>query len=133
MAGAGAGGLSAKVVFGLRAWDEEVGRFHPLSPPRARAQNARKLIEGGKQPLKWVNCKPDGPIPLPGCRKLYVPLGKSAPSEAPYGLVFLLVRRRDTLEWTFVAFGERHPSNSKTRNVYERAYKRINGRYPGLR
>lgn len=130
MAASGGGGLSAEVVFGQRAWQEEVERFHPLSPPRARAQNARKLIERGKQSLDWLNCKPEGPVPLPGCRKLYVPLGKSAPSEAPYGFVFLLVRRGDALAWTFVAFGERHPSNPKTRNVYERAYKRINGRYP---
>ena len=115
----------------MLAWQEEVERFHPLSPPRARALNARKLIEQGERQLDWLNCRPDGPVPLPGCRKLYVPLGKQAPSDAPYGFVFLLVRRRnDTLAWMFVAFGERHPSNRRTRTVYERAYKRINGRYP---
>jgi hypothetical protein len=124
--------LSAEVVFGLRPWEEEVERYHHLSPPRIRAQNARKMIEAGDRRLDWLNCQPDGRIPLPGCRKLYVPLGKQAPSEAPYGFVFLLVQRRDSsLAWTFVAFGERHPSNPKTRTVYERAYKRINGRYPG--
>lgn len=128
----GGGGLSAEVVFGLRPWEEEVERYHPLSPPRARAQNARKAIEGGSQKLDWLNCKSEGRIPLPGCRKLYVPLGKRAPSEAPYGFVFLLVQRKDSsLAWTFVAFGERHPSNPKTRTVYERAYKRLNGHYPG--
>ena len=124
--------MSAGVVFGPRRWAEEVERFHPLSPPRARAQNARRMIETGDQKLHWLNCKPDGLVPLPGCRKLYVPLGKKAPSEAPYGFVFLLVHNQDrTLAWSFVAFGERHPSNPKTRTVYERAYKRINGRYPG--
>jgi len=51
MAPAGGGGPTAEVVFGPRAWEEEVGRFHPLSPPRARAQNARKMIEAGKQRL----------------------------------------------------------------------------------
>ncbi|HEX2160530.1 MAG TPA: hypothetical protein VHF88_01770 [Thermoleophilaceae bacterium] len=123
--------MSAEVVFGLRPWEEEVERYHQLSPPRIRAENARKMIEAGDLKLDWLNCKPDGPVPLPGCRKLYVPLGKQAASEAPYGFVFLLVQRRDgTLAWTFVAFGERHPSNPKTRTVYERAYKRINGRYP---
>lgn len=132
MPSAGGGGLSAEVVFGLRPWEEEVERYHQLSPPRIRAQNARKMIEAGDRRLDWLNCKPDGRIPLLGCRKLYVPLGKQAPSEAPYGFVFLLVQRRDSsLAWTFVAFGERHPSNPKTRTVYERAYKRINGRYPG--
>ena len=123
--------MSAEAVFGLRPWEEEVERYHELSPPRIRAQNARKMIEAGDRRLDWLNCRPDGRIPLPGCRKLYVPLGKQAPSEAPYGFVFLLVQRRDSsLAWTFVAFGERHPSNPKTRTVYERAYKRINGRYP---
>lgn len=132
MSATGGGGLSAEIVFGLRAWEEEVERYHPLSPPRARAQNARKMIEAGKQDLAWINCKPDGPVPLRGCRKLYVPLGKQAPSDAPYGFVFMLVQRKDSsLAWTFIAFGERHPSNPKTRNVYERAYKRINGHYPG--
>jgi hypothetical protein len=129
---AGGGGLSAEIVFGLRPWDEEVERYHQFSPPRIRAHNARKMIEAGDRKLNWLNCRPDGPVPLPGCRKLYVPLGKQAPSEAPYGFVFMLVQRRDsTLAWSFIAFGERHPSNPKTRTVYERAYKRINGRYPG--
>ena len=123
--------MSAEIVFGLRAWEEEVERYHPLSPPRARAQNARKMIEAGNRDLAWLNCKPDGPVPLRGCRKLYVPLGKQAPSDAPYGFVFMLVQRKDnSLAWSFIAFGERHPSNPKTRNVYERAYKRINGHYP---
>lgn len=131
MPSAGGGGLSVDVVFGLRPWREEVERYPPLSPPRARAQNARKMIESGKQKLDWLNCRPDGAVPLPGCRKLYVPLGKRAPSQAPYGFVFLLLQREDdSLAWTFIAFGERHPTNPKTRNVYERAYKRLNGHYP---
>jgi hypothetical protein len=29
-----------------------------------------------------------------------------------------------------IAFGERHPSNPASRTVYERAHKRIHGRYP---
>jgi hypothetical protein len=88
------GGLSAEVVFGLRPWDEEVERYHQFSPHasgrRTRARS-RKMIEAGDRKLDWLNCKPDGTVPLPGCRKLYVPLGKQAPSEAPYGFVFLLV------------------------------------------
>lgn len=96
MSPAGGGGLSADVVFGLRPWEEEVERYHRLSPPRIRAQNARKMIDAGDRKLDWLNCRPDGRIPLPGCRKLYVPLGKQAPSEAPYGFVFMLVQRRDS-------------------------------------
>jgi hypothetical protein len=29
-----------------------------------------------------------------------------------------------------IAFGERHPADERTRNVYERAHKRLHGRYP---
>jgi len=63
---------------------------------------------------------------LPGLVKVYVPITEAAPSERPYGMVFspepgpLLV---------FVAFGERHPRPG-TRSVYERAHKRLHGRYP---
>jgi hypothetical protein len=127
----GRGGPSVEVVFGERVWREEVERFHSTSQPRVSASSARKTIESGRHPLDWRNCRPDGQIPLPGCRKIYVPLRTQASSEAPYGFVFLLIRRSDrTLAWTLVAFGERHPSNPKTRTVYERAHKRLNGRYP---
>jgi hypothetical protein len=36
----------------------------------------------------------------------------------------------DSLAWNLIAFGERHPANERTRNVYERAHKRPHGRYP---
>jgi hypothetical protein len=36
----------------------------------------------------------------------------------------------DSLAWNLIAFGERHPTNERTRNVYERAHKRLHGRYP---
>ncbi|HVY77882.1 MAG TPA: hypothetical protein VG898_05190 [Solirubrobacterales bacterium] len=62
--------------------------------------------------------------------KLYVPLGRGA-SEAPFGFVFQLAQDPDgSLVWNFLAFGERHPSNPATRTVYERAHKRLHGRYP---
>jgi hypothetical protein len=44
--------------------------------------------------------------------------------------VFQLVRTQDGLAWNFIAFGERHSDNAQTRSVYERAHKRLHGRYP---
>jgi hypothetical protein len=121
------------IEFGSVEWQEEVGRLDPRSPARARAESARKAIETGSVELLWRRCQAEGPggTKLPGCLKLYVPLGKDAPSEAPYGFVFQLVAKRDgSLVWSMIAFGERHPSNDRTRNVYERAHKRLHGRYP---
>ncbi len=58
--------------------------------------------------------------------KIYVPLGRQAAFEAPYGLVFQLAQTSDgSFIWTFLAFGERHPDNPSTRTVYERAHKRL--------
>jgi hypothetical protein len=121
------------IEFGSLEWEEEVERYSPRSPARARAQSARRTIEAGKAKLDWKRCKPDGPggTKLPGCRKLYVPLVKAGPAEAPYGFVFQLIQKPDdSLAWSLVAFGERHPANERTRNVYERAHKRLHGRYP---
>jgi hypothetical protein len=67
----------------------------------------------------------------PACQKLYIPLGKQGASDAPYAFVFQLVQNEDrSLAWSMIAFGERHPSDGRTRNVYERAHKRLHGRYP---
>jgi hypothetical protein len=91
------------IEFGTLEWGEEVERYDPRSPARTRAQSAR----------------------------FYVPLGKEGASQAPYGFVFQLVQKPDdSLAWSLIAFGERHPSNERTRNVYERAHKRLHGRYP---
>lgn len=68
---------------------------------------------------------------LAGCSKLYVPLDAEGASAAPYGFVFRLTKTDDDeLVWNFIAFGERHPENPSTRSVYERAHKRLRGRYP---
>lgn len=121
------------VEFGSLEWREEVERYDPRSPARTLAQSARKAIEAGKTELDWKRCKADGPgrTQLPGCRKLYVPLGEQGASRAPYGFVFQLIQKPDnSLAWSLIAFGERHPANERTRNVYERAHKRLHGRYP---
>jgi hypothetical protein len=55
-----------------------------------------------------------------------VPISDSPPSERPYGFVLILTREGML---ALVAFGERHP-RAGTRSVYERAHKRLHGRYP---
>jgi hypothetical protein len=129
-----AGGLPpVSIEFGSVEWREEVERYDRRSPARAQAQSARKTIEAGTAKLDWKRCKAEGPggTKLPGCRKLYVPLGKQGASQAPYGFVFQLIQKPDdSLAWNMIAFGERHPADERTRNVYERAHKRLHGRYP---
>jgi hypothetical protein len=129
-----AGGLPpVSVEFGAVEWSEEVERYDRRSPVRAQAQSARKTIEAGTVRLDWKRCQAEGPgaTRLPGCRKLYVPLGRQGASEAPYGFVFQLIQKSDdSLAWNMIAFGERHPADGRTRNVYERAHKRLRGRYP---
>jgi hypothetical protein len=122
----------AAVVFGGREWEEEVGRLAPGASARGQAERARRQIEAGRVRLTWRSCEAEGPggTRLPGCRKLYVPVDREGSSDAPYGFVFQLTRAGDSLAWSFLAFGERHPDNPNTRNVYERAHKRLHGRYP---
>ncbi len=119
--------------FGAIEWNEEVERYDLRSPARIQAQSARRAIEAGTARLDWRRCKADGPggTKLPGCRKLYVPLGRQSPSQAPFGFVFQLIQKADTsLAWNLIAFGERHPGNERTRSLYERAHKRLHGHYP---
>lgn len=121
------------IEFGSLEWEEEVERYGPRSHARAQAWRARRTIEASTAKLDWRRCKADGPdrTRLPGCRKLYVPLGKEGAAEASYGFVFQLIQKPDeSLAWNLIAFGERHPDNERTRNVYERAHKRLHGRYP---
>lgn len=78
-----AGGLPpVSIEFGLVEWEEEVERYDRRSPARAQAQSARKTIETDPAKLDWKRCKADGPgaTRLPGCRKLYVPLGRQGAS-----------------------------------------------------
>lgn len=44
-----------------------------------------------------ASCKAEGPgaTQLPGCRKLYVLLGRQGASEAPYGFLFQLIQKPD--------------------------------------
>lgn len=121
-----------EIVFGEREWGEEVERYAPRTPARAQAERARREIETGGVRLTWRPCEAEGPggTRLPGCRKLYVPLDREGSSAAPYGFMFQLAKADQGLIWNFIAFGERHPDNPRTRTVYERAHKRLHGSYP---
>jgi hypothetical protein len=76
---------SVPIEVGSLEWEEEVERYGPRSAARTQAQSARKTIEVGTAKLDWKRCKAEGPgrTELPGCRKLYVPLGKQGASQAP--------------------------------------------------
>lgn len=125
---------SPVVLFGATEWAEEVERFAPNSPARLKAQRARREIEAGRLSLRWRRCREEGAADgtrLPGCVKLYVPLGELGSSAAPFGFVFRLQREASgSLSLNLMAFGERHPANPRTRTVYERAHRRLHGRYP---
>jgi hypothetical protein len=130
--GAGKTPATTPLIFGATEWAEEVERYDPKAVARARAEAARREMQSGKPNLAWRRCEPVGAdgTRLPGCRKLYVPLGEGGASAAPFGFVFQLVKIGDDLAWAFLAFGERHPENPASRSVYERAHHRLSGRYP---
>jgi hypothetical protein len=122
------------IRFDREEWQEEVERLDERSEARIQAERARREIEGGKAALDLQKCEADDRASgtrLVGCVKSYVPLGKQGASEAQFGFVFQLAQNPDgSLVWNFIAFGERHPDNPATRTVYERAHKRLHGRYP---
>ncbi|HVC07252.1 MAG TPA: hypothetical protein VND98_06700 [Solirubrobacterales bacterium] len=121
------------VEFREPVWEEEVRRLNERSPGRLQAERARREIEAGREPLNWKRCEAEGSdqTMLTGCRKLYVPLDAEGASAAPFGFVFRLSQNSEGgLSWNLIAFGERHPDNQQTRSVYERAHKRLHGRYP---
>lgn len=121
------------IRFDHEEWLEEVERLDERTQARVQAERARREIESETATLDWRRCEAEGEgsTSLPGCNKLYVPLGKQGASEAPFGFVFQLAQDPDgSLVWNFIAFGERHPKNPNTRTVYERAHKRLHGRYP---
>ena len=123
----------ASIRFRSPAWEEEVERLDSRSSARIQAERARREIEAGEGALAWKRCEAQGDdgIELRGCSKLYVPLDAEGASAAPYGFIFRLAKTDDNaLVWNFIAFGERHPENPSTRSVYERAHKRLHGRYP---
>lgn len=121
--------IGIPLVFPPKRWVGEVERFSQAVQETARA--ARAELERAPARRHFEACAARGVdgSSLEGCVKTYVPLDRP-PSQAPMGFVFALRidrERRPVLR--FVAFGERHPRPG-TRSVYERAHKRLHGRYP---
>ena len=120
-----------RFAFDDDVWAEEVQRLRASGAAHASAVTARATIERTNARVAVRACDAEGPdgTRLGGCAKVYVPL-EAEPSRAPYALVFAL--RTDSTSGRvvlrFVACGERHPSRG--RSVYERAHKRLHGRYP---
>ena len=110
-------------------WREEVERLDARSPARIAAERERRdLEETGVTLAQLQRCDElgDDRTRLRGLVKVYVPITDGAPSERPYGMVF---SPEPGPLLALVSFGERHPRPG-IRSVYERAHKRLHGRYP---
>lgn len=119
------------VRFHADIWTDEVERLQENSPARSAASRARAGIEAdglARDQLLACDAKGRDGTELPRCVKVYVPLGDRPASERPFGLVFEFTVTPTGLILRFIAFGERHPA-AGARSVYERAHKRLHGRY----
>lgn len=120
-----------RFAFDEDVWMEEVHRFRERGVARLAAVGARAEIErpGAQVPVR--GCEKHGPdgTRLAACAKVYVPIAAAA-SKAPYGFVFALRAdlKTGSVVLRLIAFGERHPTTG--RSAYERAHKRLHGRYP---
>jgi hypothetical protein len=132
MAAGRRGAPAISIEFDDEVWAEEVERLRPRSFGRVQAAKARKEIEADSSSLPWEPCEDDGPegTKLGLCVKLRVPVRQEGASAAPNGFVFALRKVDGGLALRMVAFGERHPTNSRTHSVYKRAHRRLHGRYP---
>ncbi len=134
MADIGAGQPApVRLTFDSDVWEEEVGRFGARSRSRGAAERARRELERSPAGRRFQRCSAEGDdrTRLAGCVKAYVPLDRTS-SEAPFGFVFEVGvddRPPRRIQLTLLAFGERHPVPG-TRSLYERAHKRLHGRYP---
>lgn len=128
--GGGAGRIAVRIS--PEVWREEVERFEQRSRSRAVAERERRgLQEDGVSITQLERCADEGPdgTRLAGLLKVYVPIAQRPPSERPFGFVFSPGRGERGPYLALVAFGERHPRLG-VRSVYERAHKRLHGRYP---
>jgi hypothetical protein len=115
-----------------RVWRAEVERFDRSSPARLAAERERRrLLSDGVALADLRRCEAEaaGGTSLAGLVKVYVPISDAPPSERPYAFVLSPARRERIPALALVAFGERHPRRG-VRSVYERAHKRLHGRYP---
>ncbi len=120
-----------RVAFDDDVWAEEVGRFSATGRAHAVAHAARAAIERPGARIAVRRCDAEGSdgTRLTGCAKVYVPLDVE-PSRSPYGFVFALRAESATgrVILRLIAYGERHPHAG--RSVYQRAHRRLHGRYP---
>jgi hypothetical protein len=126
------GARRVAVMIDPRVWREEVERLDPRSAARIAAERERRRlgVEGVRRAFV-ERCDEEGPdrTRLRGLVTAYVPLREGPPSERPFGFVFCAGRRNGELVLDLLAFGERHPQPG-THSVYERAHRRLHGRYP---
>lgn len=112
-------------------WAEEVERLNKASPARAAAEREHRRLERDGIPLAdLLRCEAMGGdrTRLADKFKVYVPISDGPASERPFGFVFSLGVDGGEPFLSVMAFGERHPERG--RSVYERAHKRLHGRYP---
>jgi hypothetical protein len=127
-------GRAGRVAVRISAsvWREEVERFDQRSRPRAMAERERRRLEaeglGVADLERCAEAGPDG-TRLGGLLKVYLPISRAPASERPFGFVFSPGRTERGPYVALVAFGERHPRPG-VRSVYERAHRRLHGRYP---
>jgi hypothetical protein len=113
-------------------WRDEVERYNERSSARVAAERERRaLAQDGIAPRFVAKCLAEGSdrTDLRGLLKVYVPIREAPASQRPFGFVFRPGKSEGRLELVLLAFGERHPRRG-TRSVYERAHKRLHGRYP---
>ncbi|MGC9220890.1 MAG: hypothetical protein ACP5H2_05995 [Solirubrobacteraceae bacterium] len=113
-------------------WAVEVGRLREGSPARLAAERERKTLQQRGVPRDaLLACRTVGDD---GTRlgrefKVYVPITGAPASQRPFAFVFSIASADGRPYLALTAFGERHPAHG-TRSVYERAHKRLHGRYP---
>ena len=120
------------VRIGAEAWREEVERFGDRSEARVAAERERgRLEQEGIDLAALQQCDAEAPdgTRLAGLVKVYVPITDGPPSERPFGFVLAPARDAGGIFLTVVAYGERHPAPG-SRSAYERAHRRLHGRYP---
>jgi len=100
---------------------------------RDAAERARREIAADgvrRTTLRACRAEGDDGTRLARCLKVYVPLGDRPASERPYAMVLEVAVALDgAMTLRLIAYGSRHPQ-AGTRSVYERAHRRLHGRYP---
>lgn len=120
------------VRIGQDVWLEEVARLRRGSPSRVAAERERGGLESEGVELRHLRAcsgQAEDQTRLEGLFKVYVPIGDAPPSARPFAFVFSPALRGEQVYLRLMAYGDRHPP-SGTRSVYERAHKRLHGRYP---